>query len=205
MNMATQDPDQNADNAQHLDAEEGEAVAVEDALAGGEQAGGESAPGTVDAVDRRPHRQGHRSWPRCPKKSTEKTTRTPATMPMMAAPKGSTMSQPAVMADEAGQRAVEGQGDIGLAVAHPGGDEGRAGSEGGGQVGVEADEAGGGHGVVTGHGDGGAAVETEPAEPEDEDTEGHGGQVVAGDGAGPAVLAVLADTGTPASRRPGRR
>ena len=40
-----------------------------------------------------------------------------------------------------------------------------------------------------------AAVETEPAEPQDEDAQRTGSQVVAGDGVGVAVLVVLADAG----------
>ena len=97
--------------------------------------------------------------------------------------------------DQTGQRTVEGQGYIGLAVPHPGNDQRRNGSQRGGQVGVEADKTGGDHRVIAGHADGGAAVEAEPAEPQDENAQRHGGQVVAGDGARGARLVVLANAG----------
>ena len=61
--------------------------------------------------------------------------------------------------DQTGQRTVEGQGDIGLAVAHPGDDQRRNGGQRGGQVGVEADQTCGNHRVIAGHADGRAAVE----------------------------------------------
>ena len=69
-----QHPDQHAGQTQQLYAEEGEAVTVETAPTGS------SILATLS------------------KNSTENTQSTPATMPMMAAPKGSTISQPAVMA-----------------------------------------------------------------------------------------------------------
>src|SRR5699024_9397596 len=93
------------------------------------------------------------------------------------------------------QSGVQGHGDIGLAVPHPGEDHGHTGGHGGGQGGVEADQAGERHGLVGGQSQGRAAVKAEPAEPEDKDAQGGGGHVVAGDGVGFAVLVVLADPG----------
>ena len=189
-----QHPDQHAGQAQHLDAEKGEAVAVEDALAGGEEAGGQGAPGAVDAVD---GNRAHGVIDLC--HVVEEFHREDAEHTGDDADDGGAEGVHHIAAggdgDQTCQGAVEGKGDIGFAVAHPAGDEGRDGSEGGGHVGVEADEAGGDHGIVTGHADGGAAVETEPAKPQDKDAQGHGGEVVAGDGAGLAVLAVFADAG----------
>ena len=72
---------------------------------------------------------------------------------------------------QTGQRTVEGQGDIGLAVAHPGDDQRGHRSQRRGQVGVEADQTRGNHRVIAGHADGGAAVEAEPAEPQDENAQ----------------------------------
>ena len=97
--------------------------------------------------------------------------------------------------DQTSQRAVQGHGDIGLAVAQPGEDHGHAGGNGSGQVGVEADKARQGHGLVGGKAQGRAAVEAEPAEPQDEHAQRTGGQIVAGNGVGVAVLIVLADAG----------
>ena len=88
------------------------------------------------------------------------------------------------------QRAVERHGDVGLAVALPGKEHGHAGGHRSGQVGVEADQTGHGHGSVGGQAQGRAAVEAEPAEPQDEHAQSAGGQVVAGDCAGLAVLVV---------------
>ncbi len=96
---------------------------------------------------------------------------------------------------QTGQRAVQGHGDIGLAVPQPGEDHGHAGGHGCGKVGVEADQTGQGHGLIGGQAQGRAAVEAEPAEPQDEHAQRTGGQVVAGDGVGLAVLVVLADAG----------
>ncbi len=93
--------------------------------------------------------------------------------------------------DQTGQRAVQGHGDIGLAVTQPSEDHGHAGGHGGGKVGVEADEACQGHGGVGGQAQGRAAVESEPADPEDEDAQRTGRQVVAGDGVGLPSLSYL--------------
>jgi len=187
-----QDPGRNAHQAQHLHAEEPETMAVEHALAGGEQAGSQGAPGAVDTVDgNRTHGVidlGH---------VIEKFYREYAQHTGHDADDGGAEGIDHVTAGsdghKTGQGAVEGQGHIGFSVAHPGGDQGCHGSQGSGQVGVEADEPRGDHGVVAGHGNGGTAVEAEPAEPQDEHAQGHGGQVVAGDGPGLAVLAVFAD------------
>ena len=94
------------------------------------------------------------------------------------------------------QRAVQGHGDIRLAVAQPSEDHGHAGGNGCGKVGVEADQTGQGHGGIGGQAQGRAAVEAEPAEPQDEHAQCTGGQVMAGDGVGVAALVVLANTGT---------
>ena len=98
------------------------------------------------------------------------------------------------------QRAVERHGDVGLAVALPGKEHGHAGRNCCRKVGVEADQTGQGHGLIGGKAQGRAAVEAEPAEPEDEYAQRTGGQVVAGDGVGLAVLVVLADAGTQQGR-----
>ena len=189
-----QHPDRHADKAQHLHAEEGEAVAVENALAGGEKAGGQGAPGTVGAVD---GNRTHGVVDFC--HIIEEFYREDHQHTGHDADDGGAEGVHYITAGgdghQARQRTVEGQGNIGFAVAHPGGDESRHGSQGRGQVGVEADEAGGDHGIVAGHADGGAAVEAEPAEPQDEHAQGHGGEVMAGDGPGLAVLAVFADAG----------
>ena len=97
--------------------------------------------------------------------------------------------------DQTGQRAVQGHGDIRLAIPLPGEEHGHAGGHSRRKVGVEADQTGQGHGLVGGEAQGRAAVEAEPAEPEDEHAQSTGGQVVAGNGVGLAVLVVLADAG----------
>ena len=97
--------------------------------------------------------------------------------------------------DQTGQRAVDGQGHIGLAVPHPRDDQRRNSGQRGGKVGVEADKACRNHRIIAGHADGGAAVEAKPAEPQDENAQRHGGQIVAGDGARRARLVVLANAG----------
>ena len=93
-------PGDGCTDAQHLDSEELESAAVEDALhggaAGGEQAGQDRAQGAADAVD------GDRAdrvvdLHDLVKEFTARTITMPQTMPITAAPKGSTASHPAVM------------------------------------------------------------------------------------------------------------
>ena len=97
--------------------------------------------------------------------------------------------------NQTGQGTVKGKGNIRLAVTYPAGDQRSNGSQRSGQVGIEADQTSGNHGVIACHCHGGATVEPEPAEPQDKHAQGHGGQVVAGDCAGLAILAVLTNTG----------
>ena len=97
---------------------------------------------------------------------------------------------------QASQSGVESHADIGLLIAQPGVEHGDAGGHSGGQVGVDEDQTGGDQGLIAIHGHGGAAVEAEPAEPQDEHAQSAQGQVVADDGAGVAVLVILADAGT---------
>ena len=93
---------------------------------------------------------------------------------------------------QAGQGAVQGHGDVRLAVAHPGDAHDRNGRHGRRQVRGHED-AGRGFVRAAGQGDGRAAVEAEPAEPEDEHAQRAKGQGVARNRARLAVLAVLAD------------
>ena len=105
--------------------------------------------------------------------------------------------------DQTGQRTVEGQGDIGLAVAHPGDDQRRNGSQRGGQVGVEADQPA--ETIVSSP----VMLTVEPPlKPNQQNhrmktPQSHRGQVVAGDRAGLTGLVVLADAGSehPAPRQ----
>ena len=189
-----QHPRGHADNAQQLDAQLGKAAAVEQAALGGKQADRQRAPAAVDAVDgdrtdrvidlgnlveeldrEDAEHTGHNADDGCAERIDHITARGDG--------------------HKARQRAVEGQRDIRLAVPHPRDDQRRNSGQRGGKVGVEADKACGNHRIIAGHADGGAAVEAEPAEPQDENAQRHGGQVVAGDGARRARLVVLANAG----------
>ena len=189
-----QHPGRHADNAQQLDAQLGKAAAVEQAALGGKQADGDGAPRTVHAVHR-DSADGVIDLGNI----VEELNREDAEHTGDDADDGRAERVNDVAArgdgDQTGQRTVEGQGDIGLAVAHPGDDQRRNGSQRGGQVGVEADQTCGNHRVIAGHADGGAAVEAEPAEPQDKNAQSHRGQVVAGDSAGLTGLVVFADAG----------
>ena len=187
-----QDPRRHGDESERLDAQLGHAAAIEEAAVGGKEANAERAEGAAAAVDRdgadgvvdlydlveELDRQDHDDA-----RDDARDGGAERVHDVAAGGDG----------DEAGERGVERQRDVGLAVAAPGEDHRGEGGHRRGEVGVEADEAGVGHLVVAGHADGGAAVEAEPAEPQDKDAEGHGGHAVAEDGARLAVLAVLAD------------
>ncbi len=191
---ADQNPGRHADQAQGLHTQAGKTAAVEHTAVGGKQAHSQGAPGTVDAVDRHGAHgvvdagDAVKEFHREDAQHTGHNTDDGGAVGVHLIAAGGDGHQ-------AGQRAVEGQGHIRLAVAQPGDDKGGHGGQGRRQVGVEADQAGGDHGFVTGHGDGGAAVEAEPAEPQDKDAQRHGCHVVAGNSPGLAVLVVLADTG----------
>ena len=193
------DIDIDRDEAQQLDAQLAQAAAVEQALAHavaavGEQADCDGAPHAVCKVDgdcadgivdpgdliKELNAQDHqKTGHKADDEGTERRNSVAACRD----------------GHQTGQRTVQGHGDIGLAVPQPGEDHGHAGGHSSGQVGVEADQTGQGHGLIGGQAQGRAAVETEPAEPQDEDAQRTGSQVVAGDGVGVAVLVVLADTG----------
>ena len=190
-----QNPGRHADNTQQLDAQLGKTAAVEQAAIGGKQTDRQCAPQAVHAVDR------HRTDRVVDLGNViEKFHREDAEHASHDADHGRAEGVDHITAGgdghQTGQRTVEGKGDIGLAVAHPADDQRGHRSQSRRQVGVEADEARGNHRVIAGHADGRAAVKAEPAEPQDENTQGHGGQVVAGDSPCLAVLAIFADAGT---------
>ena len=189
-----QHPGSHADNAQNLNAKETEAMAVQQALTGGEQAGCNGAPHAVHAVHGNSADRVINLDNVIKEFNGEDAEHTGND-----ADDGSAERINHIAAcgngNQTGQSTVKGKGDIRFAVTHPAGDQRGNGSQRSGQVGIEADQTSGNHGVIACHCHGGATVEPEPAEPQDKHAQGHGGQVVAGDCAGLAVLVVLTNTG----------
>ena len=188
-------PEVDNQDTECLSTEESPAVTVESTVAGGEQAGHQSAENAADTVH---------------------TAGTDGVVDMQAMVDELNGKDEYCAADETDdnsshgrdevatgrdahktcQHAVERQGERGLPILEPG-------EEHRGHTACSCCEVGGEEHVgngdavdLTGSGELGAGVETEPTHPQDEHTESCECQRVAGDGAALAVLAVFAATGT---------